>query len=62
MLPASRGTCHRMVLTVPRVLLFIAFLCGLIAALVFAFGLGVGPALAWLAGGFASWWLAQALS
>lgn len=51
-----------MTLSLSRLLLFVAFVCGLLAALVFAFGLGIGPALAWLAGGFASWWLAQAVT
>jgi hypothetical protein len=51
-----------MVITLPKVLLFIAFACGLLAALSFASVVDIGPAWAWLAGGFAAWWLAQAVS
>lgn len=47
-----------MVLTVQRVLMFAAFVCALIAALVFAFRPAIGPPLAWLSGGVASWFLA----
>jgi hypothetical protein len=50
-----------MTLTWPRVLCFIAFVCALLAALVFAFGLGIGPALAWFAGAFAAVFLARAV-
>lgn len=51
-------------LSLVRVLYFIAFVCALIAALIFA-GIidsaGFNAALAWLAGGFASAWLAVAV-
>lgn len=38
-----------------RLLLVIAGTCLLLAALTVAFGIGLGPALAWGAGGFAAW-------
>ena len=50
--------------TPSRVLLFIAFVCALISALIFAdiiSGASFNDALAWLAGGFASAWLAAAV-
>lgn len=51
-------------ITLVRVLYFIAFACALIAALIFGdviSGYGLDAALAWLAGGFASAWLAVAV-
>ncbi len=50
-----------MTLTANRLLLLVAFVCFLLAAFVFAWGIPVGPPLAWLAGGFASWALAGAV-
>jgi len=47
--------------TVTRLLLLAAFVCFLLAALVFAFGWDAGPPLAWGFGGFAAWVLAGAL-
>lgn len=47
--------------TANRLLLFVAFVCFLLAALITAFKLDIGPALAWGWGGFASWLLAQVL-
>jgi hypothetical protein len=44
-----------------RIFCFIAFVCALIAALTFADVFYIGPAWAWFAGGFASWWLAQSV-
>ncbi len=50
-----------MTLTANRLLLLVAFLCALLAAFVFAWSIPIGPALAWLAGAFAAWFLAQAV-
>ena len=39
-------------------LMFVSAVCFLIAALTAAFGIDIGPALAWAFGGFAAWVLA----
>lgn len=41
-------------ITLLRLLLFIAFVCLLLASLTTAFGLDIGPALAWVYGGLAA--------
>ena len=50
-------------ITLVRVLYFVAFACALIAALIFSgiVSADFNDALAWLAGGFASAWLAVAV-
>lgn len=42
-----------------RLLMFIAFVCLLIAALTVAGAFNIGPALAWVFGGLAAWALAS---
>lgn len=44
-----------MTVTRPGVLMLISAACFLIAALTVAFGLDIGPALAWAFGGFSAW-------
>lgn len=44
-----------------RILLFVSAACFLIAALTAAFGIDLGPALAWVFGGFSAWALSGAV-
>jgi hypothetical protein len=46
-------------MTPNKLLLIVAGVCELFAALVAAFGIGIGPVLAWIAGGLAAFFFAQ---
>lgn len=48
--------------TIARVLFFLGFICFLIAAIDAGTSLAIGPAISWIAGGFASWSLAWAVA